>query len=70
MKERYQDIDEKNEALRDYLGIYKEKGRGSSSTRFEMSWIYHDAALEGVVYTPQELMAALLPRARWRGGLA
>ena len=28
-----------------------------------MSWIYHDAALEGVVYTQQELMAALYPGA-------
>ena len=26
-----------------------------------MSWIYHDAALEGVVYTQQELLAALFP---------
>src|SRR4051794_1311889 len=29
--------------------------------RFEMSWVYHDNALEGVVYTPQELQAALGP---------
>ncbi|MCA9613122.1 MAG: Fic family protein [Sandaracinus sp.] len=26
----------------------------------EMSWIYHDSALEGVVYTPEELNAALV----------
>lgn len=60
MKERYQEIDEKNETLRDYLGIYKEKGR-EFLERFEMSWIYHDAALEGTVYTQQELVAALFP---------
>ncbi|OJH38120.1 Fic family protein [Cystobacter ferrugineus] len=60
MKERYQEIDEKNEALRDYLGIYKEKGR-EFLERFEMSWIYHDAALEGTVYTQQELVSALFP---------
>ncbi|XXF75570.1 Fic family protein [Myxococcaceae bacterium GXIMD 01537] len=60
MKERYQDIEEKNEQLRDYLDIYKEKARDFLE-RFEMSWIYHDAALEGVVYTQQELQAALFP---------
>jgi Fic family protein len=60
VKERYQEIDEKNEALRDYLGIYKDKGR-EFLERFEMSWIYHDAALEGTVYTQQELVSALFP---------
>ncbi len=60
MKERYQEIDEKNEQLRDYLDIYKDKSRDFLE-RFEMSWIYHDAALEGVVYTQQELLAALFP---------
>ncbi|MEM1414390.1 MAG: Fic family protein [Myxococcota bacterium] len=28
--------------------------------RFDMSWIYHDSALEGVVYTMDELQGALL----------
>ncbi|HYO51556.1 Fic family protein [Archangium sp.] len=60
MKERYQEIDEKNETLRDYLGIFKDKGRDFLE-KFEMSWIYHDAALEGTVYTQQELVAALFP---------
>jgi Fic family protein len=60
VKERYQEIDEKNESLRDYLGIYKDRGRDFLE-RFEMSWIYHDAALEGTVYTQQELMSALFP---------
>lgn len=27
--------------------------------RFDMSWIYHDSALEGVVYTEEELRAAI-----------
>src|SRR5690606_20516260 len=27
--------------------------------RFDMSWIYHDSVLEGVVYTQDELTAAL-----------
>lgn len=59
MKERYQDIDDKNEQLRDYLETHP-KGP-EFLERFEMSWIYHDSALEGVVYTPQELQAALVP---------
>src|SRR5690349_8426204 len=37
-----------------------EKGRDFLE-RFEMSWIYHDAALEGTVYTQQELVSALFP---------
>ena len=60
MKERYQEIDEKNETLRDYLGIFKDKSRDFLE-KFEMSWIYHDAALEGTVYTQQELASALFP---------
>ncbi len=60
MKERYQEIDEKNETLRDYLGIFKDKSRDFLE-KFEMSWIYHDAALEGTVYTQQELVSALFP---------
>jgi Fic family protein len=62
VKERYQDIEDKNEALREFLDIYKQPGQ-EFLDRFEMSWIYHDAALEGVVYTTQELTAALRPGA-------
>jgi Fic family protein len=58
VKERYQGIDDKNEALRDYLATYRERGQ-EFLERYEMSWIYHDSALEGVVYSPQELNAAL-----------
>jgi Fic family protein len=60
VKERYQDIEDKNEALRDLLASAKEKAT-EFLDRYEMSWIYHDAALEGVVYTQQELNAALRP---------
>jgi Fic family protein len=58
VKERYQGIDDKSEDLRDYLATYREKGQ-EFLDRYEMSWIYHDSALEGVVYSPQELNAAL-----------
>jgi Fic family protein len=37
----------------DFLGVYRK--------RLDMSWIYHDSALEGTVYTEQELMTALDP---------
>src|SRR4051812_22060804 len=32
---------------------------GKFNQRFDMSWIYHDSALEGVVYTEEELRAAI-----------
>ena len=35
----------------------------------DMSWIYHDSALEGVVYTVQELRAAIDPDGPRRGRL-
>jgi Fic family protein len=60
VKERYQDIEDKNENLREMIVAAKEKGQDFLE-KFEMSWIYHDSALEGVVYTPQELKAALQP---------
>ncbi len=58
MKESYQEIDDKNEDLRDYLANYRDKGQ-EFLDRYEMSWIYHDSALEGVVYSPHELNTAL-----------
>ena len=64
MKERTQDLEEKNEQLRDLLGAKKLQLQASEFLeRFEMSWVYHDNALEGTVYTPPELMAALRPGA-------
>jgi Fic family protein len=62
VKERYQDIEEKNEALRDILAS-KKVASTDFLEKFEMSWVYHDNALEGVVYTGQELLSALRPGA-------
>lgn len=59
VKERYQEIEDKSEELRDYLET--SKAAPEFLDRFEMGWVYHDSALEGVVYTPQELQAALKP---------
>jgi Fic family protein len=59
VKERYQDIDDKSEELRDWL---ESNARATDFLqKFEMSWIYHDSALEGTVYQQQELQAALNP---------
>jgi Fic family protein len=59
VKERYQDIDDKSEELRDWL---ESNPRAPEFlAKFEMSWIYHDSALEGTVYQQQELQAALNP---------
>jgi Fic family protein len=59
VKERYQDLEEKNEQLREYLQTHRKAKEFLE--RFEMSWVFHDNALEGVVYTPQELAAAITP---------
>ena len=59
MKERYQEIEDKSEALKDWLETHSKAAEFLE--RFEMSWIYHDSALEGIVFTPQELQAALKP---------
>ncbi|MBX5484928.1 MAG: Fic family protein [Myxococcaceae bacterium] len=59
MKERYQEIEDKSEEVRDWLRTSKHAKEFLD--RFEMSWVYHDNALEGTVYTAQELQAALFP---------
>jgi Fic family protein len=64
VKERTVEIEEKNEALKELLGARKLQLQAQEFLeKFEMSWVYHDNALEGVVYTPAELMAALRPGA-------
>jgi len=59
LKERYQDIDDKNDALRELLGEHPKAPEFMA--RFERAWVYHDNALEGVVYNEQELAAGLDP---------
>ena len=54
VEQRYKKIQERLvKAGQPLLGEYEET--------FEMSWIHHDSALEGVVYTFQELRAAMDP---------
>lgn len=62
MKERYQVIEEKNGDLKEILAKKKPIVQ-EFLERFEMSWVYHDSALEGTVYAPNELQAALYPGA-------
>ncbi|ACG72340.1 filamentation induced by cAMP protein Fic [Anaeromyxobacter sp. K] len=58
MRTRYVDIDDRMEDLADRL-------RGDPEivqdflARYELSWLYHENALEGVVYSSQELATAL-----------
>jgi Fic family protein len=59
LKERYQEIEDKTEELQDWLQTHRQAPEFLE--RFLMSWIYHDSALEGTVYTQQELTAALKP---------
>lgn len=58
MRIRYLDIDDRTEDLRDLM-----KGRRADAQdfleKFDLSWIYHEAALEGAVLTGAELTGAL-----------
>lgn len=62
MKERFQSIEDKTKRLREALSMRRPEVQDFLE-RFEMAWVHHDCALEGVVYTPQELNLALRPGA-------
>ncbi len=61
-KERLQSIEEKTKRLREALSVRRPEVQDYLE-RFEMSWVYHDNALEGSVYAPSDLTAALHPGA-------
>jgi Fic family protein len=52
-------IEEKVERLRGLEAKTPAAALAEYRGRFEMSWIHHDSAIEGVVYEPVELAAAL-----------
>jgi Fic family protein len=52
-------LEERNAAIKEGLRTAPETFRAQYESRFDMSWIYHDSALEGTVYTEQELSIAL-----------
>jgi Fic family protein len=58
MRTRYVDIDDRMEDVADRLRGAPEVVRDFLA-RYELSWLYHENALEGVVYSSQELATAL-----------
>jgi Fic family protein len=58
MRTRYVDIDDRMEDLADRLRGQPEIVQDFLS-KYELSWLYHENALEGVVYSGQELATAL-----------
>jgi Fic family protein len=52
-------IEGKVEKLRELEARTPAAALAEYNTRFEMSWIHHDSAIEGIVYEPAELAAAL-----------
>ncbi len=58
MRSRYVDIDDRSEDLRDLLADEPAVAQ-DFGLRYELSWLYHDNALEGVVLTGPEMAQAL-----------
>jgi Fic family protein len=58
MRTRFVDIDDRMDDLADRMRGDAELA-GEFLRRYELSWLYHENALEGVVYTGQELATAL-----------
>jgi Fic family protein len=52
-------IEERSAIIEQRLNAQSEEFRARYIESFDMSWIYHDSALEGVVYTFEELRTAL-----------
>lgn len=52
-------IDEKLEELQEMLATMEEETLAQFQERLDMSWIYHDCALEGMVLTFHELKSAI-----------
>jgi Fic family protein len=58
MRTRFVDIDDRMDDLNDRMRAAPELGE-EFLRRYELSWLHHENALEGVVYTGQELATAL-----------
>jgi Fic family protein len=65
MSTRFYEVDARVDALRERLSRISDADAITEqfAGKLELSWIYHDLALEGVVVTEQELHAALDQRA-------
>ena len=55
--QRFQDIDDRTEELRDLADTHGDLWRDFLG-KFELSWIYHENALEGIVLTHAALTSA------------
>lgn len=60
-RDNFRDIDDRTEDLRDLAGKHPDIF-GEFLRRYELSWIYHENALEGIVLTHAELSTALKGR--------
>jgi Fic family protein len=58
MRTRFVDIDDRMDDLADRMRTDPDLGE-EFLKRYELSWLYHENALEGIVYTGQELATAL-----------
>ena len=58
MRTRYLEIDDRAESFWELLSDHRGQTK-EFDEKLELSWIYHDNALEGVVLTAQELLQAL-----------
>src|SRR5688572_24389219 len=61
VRDSFRDIDDRTEDLRDLAGEHPEIW-GDFLAKYELSWIYHENALEGIVLTHAELTSALKGR--------
>lgn len=61
MRESLRDIDDRTEELRDYAFEHPDIWRDFLA-EYELSWIYHENALEGIVLTHAEVTSALRGR--------
>lgn len=59
--QRFADIDDRTEELRDLSDQHQDLWRDFLG-RYELSWLYHENALEGIVVTHTELSTALKAR--------
>jgi len=59
MEARLFELDAKMEALRAKIGSFPDKLRTDYENKLDVSWIFHDNALEGVVLSYSELKAAI-----------
>lgn len=57
-RSRYMELDDKTDELKEWIDEYGERCC-EFSEHFEISWIYHENALEGVVLTYHEIKAAI-----------